>query len=255
MSKRYDIVDDSLEDRLRIGETVLWIYGCLLVLAGVGFVIAECAVAEFGTAFVGLVATLSGVGLIVVSSITFRMIRKVTVHANQMQGLKQRIDELELEFDANQNTANRNTASHSTTNQNTMADEHDPIPTKHDDEALEDTTEPGTRFARAIASQDLATCRQLWPTIKNATDSEQTAQVEAAFMALEKQTSASLRDRFAEQFRAENYRAALETGERIVALFPESRMSADFQAIRKRLESMATSCRVPTLPERETAES
>lgn len=216
MSKRYDIVDDSLEDKLRIGETILWIYGCLLVLAGVGFVIAECAVAEFGMAFVGLVATLSGAGLVALCTITFRMIRKVAALAHQMQRLTLRIDELELEFDANLHA---------------MA--------SHEDDDPDEVSDLEIQFAEAMASHDLATCRQLWPQVKRSTDPQRIRETEEQFIAFEKQTSTELRDAFAEQFRTADYHAALQTGERIVALFPESRMSADFIAIRSQIEAKA----------------
>ncbi len=178
MTKRYDHVDDALEDKLRVGETILWIYGCLLTLAGVGLVIAKCLVAEFGAAFVGFVATITGAGLIALCWLVFRLIRKTASNAFRLERLKQRVDELELELDAG-----------------------------------------------ADGIQGF-----------------QTKSVEASAHQ-ENESAETLREAFALQLRNHEYETALETGRRITELFPQSRMSSDFQAIRKRVETLADSHR------------
>ncbi len=178
MTKRYDHVDDALEDKLRIGETILWIYGSLLTLAGAGLVIAKCLVAEFAAAFAGFVATVTGAGLIVLCCLVFRLIRKTESNAYRLERLKQRIDELELEFDAETTPIDR-TPAHSC---------HEPAPIEHE-------------------------------------------------------TAESLRNEFADQLRNHDYQTALVTGKRICKLFPDSRMSADFEAIKNRVETLAESYR------------
>ena len=223
MSKRHDFVDDALEDKLRIGETILWIYGCLLTLAGLGFVIAKCLVAEFGAAFVGFVATISGVGLIALCWLVFRMIRKVASNAFRLERLRQRIDELELEIDAGASGI---------------------IPTPSPPLSVKDSIESPYekelfRFQHALSFRDLETCRQLWPAVSQTVDAERASQFEQALNAMEHQTADSLRNEFALQLREHNYATALQTGQRITKLFPQSRMASDFQSIRKRVETLA----------------
>ncbi|GJM26194.1 MAG: hypothetical protein DHS20C16_26090 [Phycisphaerae bacterium] len=227
MSKRYDFVDDALEDKLRIGETILWIYGCLLILAGGGFVIAKCLVADFGTAFVGFVATISGAGLIALCWLLFRMIRKVASNAFRLERLKQRIDELELEFDAG--------ASGIAPVQSQPLPVDDLVESQHENELFQ--------FQHALSFRDLETCRQLWPVVKESVDTGRASQFEQALGDVEHQTAETLRIEFAAQLKEHEYATALQTGQRIAELFPQSRMASDFQSIRKRVETLAQSSR------------
>ncbi len=226
MSKRHDYVDDALEDKLRIGETILWVYGCLLVLAGGGFVIAKCLVAEFGAAFVGFVATITGGVLIALCWLVSRMLRTVRSNVFRIERLKQRIDELELEFDAGMSGI-------APTQPALSADE--PLDTESEKELF--------RFEHALSFRDIETCRQLWPIVKESVDEDRASQYEAALADMEHQAAETLRSEFAVQLREHDYATALQTGQRIAELFPTSRMSSDFKAIRERVESLAQTIR------------
>ncbi|MEZ6085384.1 MAG: hypothetical protein R3E58_15930 [Phycisphaerae bacterium] len=225
MSKRHDYVDDALEDKLRIGETILWIYGCLLILAGGGFVIAKCLVAEFGAAFVGFVATLTGAGLVALCWMSFRMIRTVKSNAHRLERLRQRIDELELEIDQGATGI--------------VAPQHSP-PLPMGESADSEIERERFRFEHALSFRDIETCRHLWPIVKESIDTERADRYEQALADMEHETAESLRQDFAVQLRDHDYATALQTGERITALFPTSRMSSDFKSIRERVETLAT---------------
>ncbi|NOX59496.1 MAG: hypothetical protein GXP29_11655 [Planctomycetes bacterium] len=235
MAKRYDILEDSLEDWLRIGETAVWVYGLLVLLAGLGFVIAKCAVAEFGTAFVGLVATMSGVVLTVLCSGAIRMVRRVNNDRGRLLRLKRRIEELELEFETD-------------SGETRIVRGFDDVAVPQDGSGTDASGTPSRlaegddehRFREALDAGNLETCRELWPLLKLSFAPDRIEALQADLDKLDRRTSESLRQSFAVQLRTEDYRAALDTGESIVKLFPKSRMSADFQAIRERLEHKAS---------------
>ncbi len=227
MSKRHDYVDDALEDKLRIGETILVIYGCLLTLAGGGYVIAKCLVAQFGAAFVGFVATITGAGLMALCWLTFRMIRRVASNAFRLERLKQRIDELELEFDAGVSGIG--------------LPQSQPLPLS---ESVDSENEKELfQFEHALSFRDIETCRRLWPIVKEAVDADRAAHYQQALGDMEHQTAESLRHEFAAQLHEHDYATALQTGQRISELFPKSRMSSDFQSIRERVETLAKTVR------------
>jgi hypothetical protein len=225
MSKRHEFVDDALEDKLRIGETILWIYGPLLILAGGGYVVAKCLVAEFGAAFVGFVATITGAGLVALCWLVFRMIRAVSSNAYRLERLRQRIDELELEIDAGVSGI--------------TAPQSQPPPQRLGDSADTENEKGRLLFEHALTLRDIETCRRLWPVVKESVDADLAAHFEKALSELEHETAESLRNGFAVQLREHEYATALHTGQRITELFPKSRMSLDFQSIRKRVESLA----------------
>ena len=100
---------------------------------------------------------------------------------------------------------------------------------------VEGPTPDERRWQAAYQNGDIAACRRTLVTLRTVLAPERVAAMEDGLHALSQAKAFQLREEFARLIRAHDYAAALTTGEQIAALFPESAMTREYEALRPQL--------------------
>ena len=92
------------------------------------------------------------------------------------------------------------------------------------------------KFVAALDAGDLSACQWLWLEMLQVSSPEQIIALQNRYDGLIEAKALGMRAEFAALVRAQNFKAAMDKGDEIVELFPESRMASDYQRIRPQLQ-------------------
>lgn len=233
-------------------------YVGLILLVGVVYLVAKLIGAEFGTLLIGVVATLAGLALGAVAWGGLWLVGVASEQAVQIERQRERITLLESHLQVIEVELEQlREAQASTAQSPDPAVPPQPFPRivppeEETAQAPEAPAQPALaaptperaqsdedRFRAALESGDLRRARELWKTLNGTVSAEQRTRLAERLDALTARVAEELRNQFVAMIQAEQFSAALRTGEEIVRVLPDSRMRRDFEAIRPHLEARA----------------
>jgi len=262
MPKPAIISETWADKRIRQGKGVVVAFTAVCALSGYAYIVAKLVASDFGPALVGLIATLAACGVGAVAWGSLRLARLAVSTTNDCERLRYRLDMLEAVVELRDAEAGLGAE---------VPGVGGPIPSTHAEEQLppivaeRDLTfqepagaaqetaadddshavadivganmeEEERQFQRAVNAEDLHTCRSVWPRLRQALDAKRAAALEEQLAHLHEVKSRALRDEFGSLVRNRDFQAAMQKGEEIAELFPESRMTADYRNLRPHLE-------------------